>query len=234
MSATMYFPDSRCSEARARRSVVDLDVLHRFATAEDDVVLAHLMDQLVHDLVIEELERPRPLVDDRHLYAERGEHRGVLDADDAGTRRPPSCGAAAADRGRYPDVVIVSLVASQRPMGLLGRRADCDQNVSEVSRRRPWSPLDDEGVRIVECAPPVHQPMSLRARSSSTVAISRSMTRATCPTSCDIVGRTRSGQGHQRLRVRVASTRASRLRGRSSTGSCRSRCRCRRPRAVFR
>ena len=36
------------------------------------------------DLGVAELEQPPALLDDRHLGAERGEHRGVLDADHAG------------------------------------------------------------------------------------------------------------------------------------------------------
>ena len=46
--------------------------------------LAHLVDQLVDDLAVEELERPLAPLDQRHGDAERGEHRRVLDADHAG------------------------------------------------------------------------------------------------------------------------------------------------------
>ena len=40
------------------------------AAAEGDVGLAHLVDQLVHDLVVEKLQGTRTLVDDRDLRAD--------------------------------------------------------------------------------------------------------------------------------------------------------------------
>ena len=84
MSATRRLPDSRCSTARGGGpSATSMDS-DRFAEAERDVAIAHLVDQLVDDLVVEELERPLAPLDERDPHAERGEHRGVLDADDAG------------------------------------------------------------------------------------------------------------------------------------------------------
>ena len=74
-----------------RLAVRDLDALDGLAEAEGHVGAAHLVDQLVDDLAIEELERTVALVDQRHLHAERREHRRVLDADDA-----------AADDGQRP------------------------------------------------------------------------------------------------------------------------------------
>ncbi len=44
---------------------------------------AHLVEQLVHDLAVEELERPLASLDERHRDTERGEDRGVLDPDHA-------------------------------------------------------------------------------------------------------------------------------------------------------
>jgi hypothetical protein len=67
----------------ARRAVGHLDRLHGLAEAERDVARAHLVEQLVDDLAVEELEGPLPPLDQRHRHAEGGEDRGVLDADDA-------------------------------------------------------------------------------------------------------------------------------------------------------
>ena len=71
-------------EALALGHLDHLDALHRFAAAEGDVRLAHLVDELVDDLVVEELQRPGAPVDHRHLHPQGGEHRSVLDADDPG------------------------------------------------------------------------------------------------------------------------------------------------------
>ncbi len=60
------------------------DLLDGIATTKDDVAPAHLVNQLVANLMVQELERPRALIDHRDLYPQRGKHRGVFDADDAG------------------------------------------------------------------------------------------------------------------------------------------------------
>ena len=57
---------------------------HRLTQPEGDVAAAHLVQQLVHDLAVEELQRPFTALDQGHRHAERGEHRRVLDADHAG------------------------------------------------------------------------------------------------------------------------------------------------------
>ena len=48
----MRLPDSSVMAARRGFSSIDLQVLHRLAEAEDHVGVAHLVDQLVHDLAI--------------------------------------------------------------------------------------------------------------------------------------------------------------------------------------
>ena len=68
MSATMRLPDSRSTARRgARGPSRQLDRRHRLAEAESDVPLPHLVDQLVHDLGVDELERPVAPLDQRHL-----------------------------------------------------------------------------------------------------------------------------------------------------------------------
>ena len=87
MSATIRLPDSRWISARrgaAPPAIVERERLDRLAQAERDVAVAHLVDQLVDDLAVEELERPLAPLDDGDLDAERGEDRRVLDADHAG------------------------------------------------------------------------------------------------------------------------------------------------------
>ena len=92
MSATMRLPDSSCSTARRGGPSLISSVLDGLAEAELDVPLAHLVNQLVDDLGVDELERPVALVDDRDFHAERREHRRVLDADHAGADDGERCG----------------------------------------------------------------------------------------------------------------------------------------------
>ena len=84
MSATMRLPDSSCSTARRGGPSLTSSFCDGLAEAELHVALSHLVNQLVDDLGVDELERSVALVDDRHLDAERREHRRVFDADDAG------------------------------------------------------------------------------------------------------------------------------------------------------
>ena len=55
MSATMRLPDSRIITAR-RGGPSETSMLDSLAEAEGDAAVAHLVDQLVDDLVVEELE----------------------------------------------------------------------------------------------------------------------------------------------------------------------------------
>src|SRR4029450_1293072 len=82
--APQVLSGGQLQQSLARRTVHDLDLLDGIAAAEDHVAPAHLMDQLVADLVVEELERPRPLIDDRDLHAKRREHGRIFDPDYAG------------------------------------------------------------------------------------------------------------------------------------------------------
>ena len=83
-SDTSRLPDSRLRTARGGGSRLTAERLHALAEPERDVALAELVQQLVDDLAIEELERPLAALDQRHLNADGGEHRRVLDADHAG------------------------------------------------------------------------------------------------------------------------------------------------------
>ena len=62
----------------------DVDVGDVLAEAQRAVHVAHGVRERLGDLAVHEVEEARPLVDERHLHAERREHRRVLDADDAG------------------------------------------------------------------------------------------------------------------------------------------------------
>ena len=77
----MRFPLARCVE---RASVVAIDRRDLLAEAEDDSEVAQVVLQALDDLRVAEVEQPGPLLDDRHLHAERREHGRVLDADHAG------------------------------------------------------------------------------------------------------------------------------------------------------
>ena len=63
-----------------------LDRRHGLAEPERHREVAQVVLERLDDLEIAELQHPLALLDDRHLRAQRGEHRGVLDADHAGAR----------------------------------------------------------------------------------------------------------------------------------------------------
>ena len=62
-----------------------LHALDGLAEPERDRQVAQVEPQRLDDLVVAEGQHVAALVDDRHLGAQGGEHRGVLHADDAGT-----------------------------------------------------------------------------------------------------------------------------------------------------
>ena len=81
MSAAIRLPLARLVTV-PRRS--DLDLLDLLAEAEGDRLVAQVELQRLDDLGVAEVEHLRALLDHGHAGAERGEHRGVLDADHAG------------------------------------------------------------------------------------------------------------------------------------------------------
>ena len=142
-------------QALAVRVPGDLDLRDGVAAAEHDVALPHLVDQLVDDFLVEELERPRPLIDHRHLHAERGEHRRVLDADHAGAdddHRPRQL-VEAEDRVGGRDGLAVDLHAGR----LAGHGADGDQDVGGRQAARARRRLDAQRVRVFEGGAAVHE-----------------------------------------------------------------------------
>ena len=60
-----------------------LHALHLLAQPQGDAVVAQVVAQRLDDLLVRELQQPRPLLDQDDADAERREHAGVLDADDA-------------------------------------------------------------------------------------------------------------------------------------------------------
>ena len=79
----------------------DIQPVHRFPRAKDEVAPPELMQQLVHDLLIQKFQRTATLVDQRHPHAERREDRGVFGADDSGAHHSEGLG----DAGQPDDVV---------------------------------------------------------------------------------------------------------------------------------
>ena len=59
------------------------DALHLFVQAHGDAGVAQVVAERLDDLLVGEFEQRRPALDQRDAHAERGEHAGVLDADDA-------------------------------------------------------------------------------------------------------------------------------------------------------
>lgn len=70
----------------------NLDSLHTLPQAEHHAVLAQQIGERVHDLAVDEREQSRAAVHQCHPNAERGEHRGILAADDSGSDHGQSPG----------------------------------------------------------------------------------------------------------------------------------------------
>ena len=125
------------------------------------------------DLVVQELERPRPLIDHRYLNAERGEHRRVPDPDDSGAdddhgwrqMLPVEDGV----RGRDGPVVRHSM-----PPGLLGVVPTAIEHVGRRQKTPSLGRLHQERVPASsnEARPNARARTSLRARTSCTVPLS--------------------------------------------------------------
>ena len=106
------------------------------------------MNELIDDLRVHELERSLTFVDDRDLDAERGEHRSVFDADDAGAHD--------GERSREPrertDVVARDHRVAVRP-DAVRRNGACAARNQDV-RRRDLTPVlarrDAQPVRVDE------------------------------------------------------------------------------------
>ena len=137
----------------ARRAVGDGQGLHRLAEAEGDVPAAHLVEQLVDDLAVEELERPLPPLDERDGHAERREDRGVLDADHTGAHH----------RERAGEMLQVhDVVGGQEHLAVggdagqgRGLGADGDHDVGGGDVTELMLAADDQPVRIGEGRLPV-------------------------------------------------------------------------------
>src|SRR5262249_34731685 len=69
-------------------AVGTLDRLDRLTEAKGDAESAQVVLQRLDDLLVDEIEYPRPLLDEGHLDAERSGHRRVLEANDAA---PDNC-----------------------------------------------------------------------------------------------------------------------------------------------
>jgi hypothetical protein len=130
---------------------VALDGGHFFAQAEDDSQVAQVVLQTLRYLGVAEVEQARPLLDKRDLPTERGEHRGVLDADDA---------RADDENGRRDSVEQEQSVGieDRRPVELDRGRPRRTRSRCNDEPLRGQPPLlvirDGDGVRIEEaCAP---------------------------------------------------------------------------------
>ncbi len=97
----------------------DVDGGHLLAEPERHREVAQVELQRLDDLRVAEVQHVVALLHDGHLGAQRGEHRGVLDADHARRRPPPSRSAATSGRGcrRSP---APGLRRTRRPVGRAG------------------------------------------------------------------------------------------------------------------
>jgi hypothetical protein len=64
-------------------AVLAPDAGHLLAKPESRALGSHLVREGFDDLAVDEVQKGRPLLDHRHRHAERGEHRGELQADDS-------------------------------------------------------------------------------------------------------------------------------------------------------
>ena len=180
---------------------------------------AHLVEQLVHDLAVEELERPVAPLDQGHRDPERGEDRRVLDPDD-----PAPTTTKRAGKLLQPDHVVAGqddlAVALRPPADRRGWVPTAMRMCSAVTRRQPPSDRR-ERVRIHERRLTRTMPTSLRRSWFSMTSTSRAMTASTPAKSCRQVGRAvgpapgeaialpgQAGEGHHRLPEGLARDRA--------------------------
>ena len=127
---------------------------HLLAEAERHRQVAQVELQRLDDLRVAELQHVVALLDHRDLGAERGEHRGVLDADDAGAddhhRRRQRLQVEDAVGVQHP--VFVELDAG-RP-GRLGAGGDHDVFAADGCAFAAGRVIDQHGVRVEEPAVP--------------------------------------------------------------------------------
>ncbi len=163
-------------ERRDRASVVALDGRHDLAEAEHEPLVAKVVPKPFDDLVVAEVEHRRPALDDRDLRAERREHRGVLDPDDAGAddddRRRDLPQAEQAVRVDHGELVELDLIGPGRA------RPDGDHDV------RRGEPLlgaaverDAQRVRVDEAGAPETSETWFRCSWSRITSTSRAITR---------------------------------------------------------
>ena len=69
-----------------------LHALHFFAQAHGHAGVAQVIAERLDDLLVGELQQPRPLFNQRDAHAERREHAGVLDADHAAAHHDQGLG----------------------------------------------------------------------------------------------------------------------------------------------
>ena len=132
--------------------VTDRDDL--LAEPERRAALTHEKHQGLDHLGVDEVQDRRPGLDDRDLDVERGDHRGVLEADDARADddEVPGEGLAREELIRVDDPLAVERHrrAVRRP------RAAGDEDVLAVQDGRPVGRVHLDGVRIGELRPAMH------------------------------------------------------------------------------
>lgn len=75
------FAGAEGNDHRAATVLFDVHGLDGFAEPEQDAAVAHLMDQLVDDLSIQEFQRAFAPIDDGDVHAKCGEHGCIFNAD---------------------------------------------------------------------------------------------------------------------------------------------------------
>ena len=126
------------------------DAIHLFAEPHGDAAVAQVIAERFDDLLIGEFEQARALFNERDANAERGEHGGVLDADDAAADHDEGLG----ERGQVEHLIAVDDVAAVD--GHLGREgglgADGDDDVLRLVDLRAAVFGDADVIGVVEAA----------------------------------------------------------------------------------
>jgi hypothetical protein len=131
------------------------DAFHFFIEAQRGAVIAHVVGERLDHFVVGEFEKPGTLFDNDDAHAERGEHAGVFDADDAAADNDHCF----RNLGHGEDLIAVDDVATvDGHFGIGGGFcAGGDHNVLRFKFQIAIAVLDSDVVRIGEGAKTVDE-----------------------------------------------------------------------------
>jgi hypothetical protein len=126
---------------------------HFFVQAHRDAVVAQMVGERLHHLLVGELQQARPLLHQDHAHAQNGEHARVFHADHAAAHHDERL-------GDFRHIRIWSLLMMLRPLigtegdtGRLGAGGDQNRRRFQVGLAARNSPLGRGGVQEKRALP---------------------------------------------------------------------------------